>query len=85
MAESDANSEVGEFSDLLESREDSRIGGLDPVVSEAKRRWDLCSEWESPFRERFIDDVKFANADSDNGFQWPNAIRRARDSVTTRS
>jgi len=51
----------------------------DPVVAEAKRRWDLVCEWESSSRERFINDIKFAEADSDNAYQWPNAIRRARD------
>lgn len=51
----------------------------DPVITEAKHRWDRCSEWESPSRERFIDDLRFANGDSDNGFQWPNAIRRSRE------
>lgn len=53
--------------------------GIDPIVQEAKRRWQRCSEWESPSRERFIDDIRFENGDSDNGYQWPNAIRRARE------
>lgn len=59
------------------SREVAMIG--DPVIMEAKGRWDRCSEWESPSRERFIDDLRFANGDSDNGYQWPNAIRRSRE------
>lgn len=59
------------------SNEVALIG--DPIIMEAKKRWDRCSEWESPSRERFIDDLRFANGDSDNGYQWPNAIRRARE------
>jgi len=51
----------------------------DPIIMEAKKRWDRCAEWESPSRERFLDDIRFANGDSDNGYQWPNAIRRARE------
>src|SRR5271165_4349573 len=51
----------------------------DPVVDEAKRRFQRCSEWEAPSRERFIEDIKFEHGDSDNGYQWPNAIRRSRD------
>jgi len=51
----------------------------DPVVAEAKRRWKRIAEWESSFRTRFIEDLKFRHGDSDNGFQWPNAIRQARD------
>lgn len=51
----------------------------DPVVEEARKRFDRCSEWEAGARSRFLDDVRFANGDSDNGYQWPNAIRRTRD------
>lgn len=51
----------------------------DPVVEEARRRFDRASEFEANWRGRFIDDIKFANGDSDNGYQWPNSIRRARD------
>lgn len=53
--------------------------GIDPVVREAVKRWDRCTEWESIARARFIDDIKFENGDSDNGNQWPNAIKRARE------
>lgn len=51
----------------------------DPVVNEAKKRFDRCAEFESNARVRFIDDIKFAHGDAANGYQWPNAIRRARD------
>lgn len=59
--------------------DDQPMSGVDPVIAEAKKRWDRCSEWESPSRERFIDDIRFENGDSDNGYQWPNAIRRSRE------
>src|SRR6516162_5892748 len=39
----------------------------------------MCQDWESNARKLWLDDIKFANADSDNGYQWPNAIRRNRD------
>lgn len=51
----------------------------DDIVDEAIRRWRRCSEWESQCRERFIEDLKFRHGDSDNGYQWPNAVRRSRD------
>jgi Phage P22-like portal protein len=51
----------------------------DPIVDEAKKRFQRCSEWEAPSRDRFIDDLKFSYGDADNGYQWPNAIRRTRD------
>ena len=51
----------------------------DPVVQEARRRFDRCNEWEGEWRQRFLRDIKFAYGDSENGFQWPNAIRNARE------
>ena len=52
---------------------------VDPVVGEAMKRWKRVSEIEAVARERFIDDIKFAEADSDNAYQWPQAIKRNRD------
>src|SRR5271167_1338659 len=52
----------------------------DPVVQEAIKRFRRCEEWESIARDRFLEDLKFANGDSLNGFQWPNSIRFQRDS-----
>jgi len=51
----------------------------DPVINEALSRFNRASEWEATFRPKFIEDLKFRHGDSDNGYQWPNAIRRARD------
>lgn len=57
---------------------DNPLLALDPVVEEARRRFDLCNEWESEWRAKFVHDVKFANGDSQNGWQWPNEIRTMR-------
>jgi hypothetical protein len=51
----------------------------DPVIQEAQDRFRLCEEWEAEAQKHWIDDFKFAVADPDNGFQWPNDIRRQRD------
>lgn len=51
----------------------------DPIINEARRRFDRCSEWEAIARQRFLEDLRFANGDADNGYQWPNAIRNSRD------
>lgn len=51
----------------------------DPIIAEARKRWDRCSEWESSSRLKFLEDLKFANGDSDNGYQWPANIRQSRD------
>lgn len=55
------------------------LTGDDLVVSEAKKRFDQCLSWESGARQGFLEDIKFANADSINCWQWPNEIRRNRD------
>lgn len=55
------------------------LKGDDRIVAEAQRRFKVCEEWESKARKLFLEDVKFSNADSDNGYQWPNEIRRNRD------
>ena len=51
----------------------------DPVVNEARDRYNRVSEWEADWRARFLEDIKFANGDSDNGYQWPRAIWQKRD------
>jgi hypothetical protein len=51
----------------------------DPIVNEARRRLDRAQEWYSEANRKFLEDVKFAYADSDNGYQWPNNIRHSRD------
>ena len=54
-------------------------GDIDPIVKEAKERFQRCEEHESEFRRLFVSDLKFANGDSDNGWQWPDQIRNSRD------
>jgi hypothetical protein len=49
------------------------------IVAEAKERFARCEEAESDFRKRFVEDLKFANGDADNGWQWPDAIRNTRE------
>lgn len=55
------------------------LKGDERIIAEAKRRFKQCESWESNARKLFLDDLKFANADSDNLYQWPNDIRRNRD------
>ena len=49
------------------------------IIQEAKERFTRCQDWESNFRNLYIVDVKFANGDSDNGWQWPDDLRRDRE------
>lgn len=59
-----------------ERRRDARQNAK--VIEEAKRRWEKCVTWESEFRKRAEDDVKFGNADADNLWQWPADIKQQR-------
>ena len=58
---------------------DNAGGAAHPIVAEAIKRFNRCSEWEAEWRERFIDDLKFAEGDAVNGYQWPYAVKRNRD------
>lgn len=48
------------------------------IVREARERADLCVSWESDARKRFVQDTKFANGDSENRWQWDDAIVSGR-------
>lgn len=48
------------------------------LLCEAKDRFQRCQDFEGEFRKLFLDDLKFVNADSDNGYQWPDAMLLAR-------
>ena len=70
-------------SNAAAERDDAGIAGLpstgNPDLDEARARWLRANEWESAWRPLFVNDIKFRHGDSDNGFQWPNSIRRSRD------
>src|SRR5690348_12522333 len=51
----------------------------DPVVNEAITRFRRCAERERHARTNMLEDLRFAEGDSDNLYQWPNSIRRNRD------
>lgn len=55
------------------------LSGDEKIVVEAKQRFETVENWESDFRTAFLEDMRFANADSRNMWQWPNDIRRNRD------
>ena len=49
------------------------------IVREARERFARALEWEGTARTRFSEDVRFNAGDSDNCYQWPDAIRTERD------
>ena len=53
--------------------------GDEAIIKQAKDRFERCEKWEANTRKAFLNDVKFANADSDNGYQWPDKLRQNRD------
>ena len=64
----------------MDESDDPKVSN-DPIMAEARKRWKRSSEWESESRIRFIDDLKFRHGDSENGYQWPQSIRQARDTA----
>lgn len=56
-----------------------KLTGKDAVLSEAKERFALAQEWYGSFWAKFNQDMRFRHGDSDNGWQWPDGIRQARE------
>jgi hypothetical protein len=50
----------------------------DDILKEGKERFRQCEDWEADARKHFVEDLKFANADPENMWQWDS------DLVTTR-
>lgn len=50
----------------------------DEIVREASERWKACREWQGTEDERTREDIKFANADPRNTWQWPTNIYEDR-------
>lgn len=46
----------------------------DKIVQEAQSRFRRCEEYESTARQNWLEDVKFANGDDINGWQWDSAV-----------
>lgn len=63
--------------------EDDKTGD-DKILNECKDRFDLVRTWESDFRSLSLADIKFANGDPDNGWQWPDDIRGQRGGTGAR-
>src|SRR5712664_171037 len=49
-----------------------------PIVADAIKDFARCVSWESSARTLALEDYKFAEADSDNGFAWPDDISGIR-------
>jgi hypothetical protein len=49
------------------------------ILKDAQKKFERCQKFYSISRARQLDDLKFAEADSYNGYQWPNDIKAGRD------
>lgn len=57
--------------------DDERLEGLkgdERIVMEARIRWQRCKEWQDQADKWWLDDTKFANADTRNHDQWPDDV-----------
>jgi hypothetical protein len=48
------------------------------VFARAKDRFEICVRWEGNARSHFVSDLKFAEADAYNMYQWPNQLYQDR-------
>lgn len=51
----------------------------DKLIAEARKRFQRCEDREADNRPLWKDDLKFANGDPENGFQWDEGMRKARN------
>lgn len=54
------------------------LDGDEGIVQEAAERWKACQEWQGTEDERSREDIKFANGDARNAWQWPTKIYSER-------
>lgn len=52
----------------------------DAIVQEANERWKAINDWQGVEDQRSREDIKFANADARNNWQWPTKIYERRTS-----
>lgn len=64
--------DIGEEIKLRKSKQED-------VIREATERFRYGMDREATTRKLFVDDVRFAHADSDNGWQWPVELKKDRD------
>lgn len=63
---------------MIDTDTSDALSGDEKIVAEAKKRFKRCEGWESVARQRFREDIRFVNGDSDNLYQWPRSTLEAR-------
>jgi len=64
--------DIGEEIKLRKSKQEE-------VLREASERFRYTLDREATTRKLFVEDVRFAHGDSDNGWQWPVELKKDRD------
>jgi hypothetical protein len=62
------------MTDFAASNNGPPVSGDNGIVVEAVERWHACKDWQGVQDERIREDIKFANADARNAWQWPTKI-----------
>jgi hypothetical protein len=65
----------------LHREEALTISEDDRIILDAKKKFEWCQNWENDFRRNYVNDIQFANADPDNGWQWPSRLLKDRISA----
>jgi hypothetical protein len=58
---------------------DYKEGSDEDILATAKKRFQACLSAESENRESALEDTRFYAASPDNGYQWPEKIKSARE------
>lgn len=54
------------------------LKGDDLIIARAKKRYAYCQAWEADYRDKEVHDLKFANGDPENNWQWEEQLRTYR-------
>lgn len=58
-----------------------RRSSEDRLLNLARKQFKRCGTWENTFLNSYVNDIKFANGDPDNGWQWPDLMMQGRTST----
>ncbi|MHB1098363.1 MAG: portal protein [Burkholderiales bacterium] len=62
----------------MAKKKQTEVSAEEKIVDEAHKRFARCVEHESEARTLWENDLRFANADPDNGWQWEREMRKQR-------
>jgi hypothetical protein len=63
----------------MAAKRERTSGETQKILKEARERFNRCVDWEATSRSHFRDDVKFAEGDAYNNYQWPANELNRRD------